>query len=488
MSVSPSAPATLVRRRTRALVAVSALVASAAVAVVPAAGAAAVSRACSSAAAPSGSPRLTLHNKIVSLGARPHLAGSSAARCAAASPTVHASDPGQGAPPLLFHGGAVMATPANGDQVVVTPIFWAPPGYTFSGSYKSVIEQYLRDVAAASGQNNIFATNTEYSGTNGTVHYHVVAGTPIHAHNPLPPQECTPDPGPVYKDRKHYTGCVDDDQVTAEVTTASAHLPKNLGHMYLLFTPKQLESCIYSDAEAVAAGGNACTVSSSASHSAYCAYHSWATNNTNEIYGEMPFPVYGLRSDAGACAVSSNPDSPNGNVDADVEVSPTSHEMSEAFTDPNAVGPDQLGGWYDAAGFENGDECAYIYGPLSGSAGRHYNQTMNGHHYLTQEEFSNADFFATYGQGGCNQQEPAPVVNSITPASGSHSGGTKVSVVGSYFTPAVQVFIGGIAAKVLARPDAGHMTISTPAHAAGTVSLTVKTIGGTSAPVSYAYH
>ena len=42
---------------------------------------AASSRACSSAAAASRSPRLALHNKIVSLGARPHAAGS-AARCA----------------------------------------------------------------------------------------------------------------------------------------------------------------------------------------------------------------------------------------------------------------------------------------------------------------------------------------------------------------------------------------------------------------------
>ena len=257
-----------------------------------------------------------------------------------------------------------MATPANGDKVVVTPIFWAPPGYSFSGSYKSVIEQYCVMSRRRAARTTSSPPTPSTAAPTGRCTTTSVAGTPIHAHNPLPPQECTPDPGPVYKDHKPYTGCVDDDQVTAEVTTASAHLPKDLGHMYLLFTPKQLESCIYSDAEAVAAGGNACTVSSSATDSAYCAYHSWATHNTNEIYGEMPYPIYGLRSDAGACAVSSNPDSPNNSVDADVEVSPTSHEMSEAFTDPNAVGPDQLGGWYDPAGFENGDECAYIYGPL----------------------------------------------------------------------------------------------------------------------------
>ena len=136
---------------------------------------------------------------------------------------------------------------------------------------------------------------------------------------------------------------------------------------------------------------------------------------------------------------------------------------------PEHRGPEQLGGWYDAAGFENGDECAYIYGPLSGAAGRRYNQTINGHHYLTQEEFSNADFFATYGRGGCVQQEPAPVINSVSPQSGSHSGGTQITLVGSYFTPAAQVTIGGRPATVLSRPDAGHLVVRTPAHAAGTV-------------------
>ena len=166
--------------------------------------------------------------------------------------------------------------------------------------------------------------------------------------NALPPQECTPDPGPIYKNGKPYTACVDDDQVTAEVTSRTAGLPKDLGHMYVLFTPKQVESCFYSDAEAVAAGGNACTVSSNPATSAYCAYHSWATGNVNEIYAEMPYPIYGLDSLAGWCAVSATPDSPNNSADADVEISPTSHEMSEAITDPNSVGPNNLAGWYDA--------------------------------------------------------------------------------------------------------------------------------------------
>ena len=42
-------------------------------------------------------------------------------------------------------------------------------------------------------------------------------------------------------------------------------------------------------------------------------------------------------------------------------------------------------------------------GPTSGTPGALYNQTINGHHYLTQEEFSNNSFFQS--GGGCLQGE-----------------------------------------------------------------------------------
>ena len=64
--------------------------------------------------------------------------------------------------------------------------------------------------------------------------------------------------------------------------------------------------------------------------------------------------------------------------DAETEVSPTSHEILEAITDP-----DTQTGWYD---YENGDECAYVYGPTKGAAGRYYNQVINHRHYLSQSE------------------------------------------------------------------------------------------------------
>ena len=69
-------------------------------------------------------------------------------------------------------------------------------------------------------------------------------------------------------------------------------------------------------------------------------------------------------------------------------------ELTEAITD-------WAGAWFDAAGFENGDECGFVYGPPQGAPGAFFNQVINGHDYLTQEEFSNASFFAS--GGGCLQ-------------------------------------------------------------------------------------
>jgi hypothetical protein len=75
--------------------------------------------------------------------------------------------------------------------------------------------------------------------------------------------------------------------------------------------------------------------------------------------------------------------SPNHNLDADTEISPTSHEIVEAITDPNVYD-----GWFDKYGFEIGGDCAYVWGATAGKFGQEYNQVNNGHKYLTQEELS----------------------------------------------------------------------------------------------------
>jgi hypothetical protein len=331
------------------------------------------------------------------VGKCPTLVASAAVR-KAASVSIPASDTAVGTPPLIFHGGPVMMTRSTG-PLVVTPIFWNPPGHPMTAAYKEIITAYLSSVALASGQNtNVFSVANEYFGSNGKIHYRVGLGASINDTNPLPASGCTvasKDTANIYADNSGYDACLDDDQLQAEINsvTAARGLPHNLSHIYVLFLPKAVESCF--NAGSTTTANNACTINHQPS-AAFCAYHSEATSSA--IYANMPYPIYqsSIGFTCGSDASFGVIESPNGNPDADTEISPTSHEINEAITDP-----DTNTGWYDSSGFENGDECAYIFGTTHGGPGRAWNQKIGGFHFLTQEEFSNRDFAIT--GGGCVQ-------------------------------------------------------------------------------------
>jgi hypothetical protein len=325
-----------------------------------------------------------------------------------ASGTKTAGVDANGEPPLISHGGAVMGTRQTG-PLVITPIFWDPAGYPMDPSYTGLITQYLSDVAKASGSdNNVFSVATQYKGTDGQVRYDIKLGTPINDTNPLPASGCTlasNDNAGIYADGSGYTACLDDAQVNGEanaVATANG-LPRNLSHIYVVYLPKHVESCFNPGSSTSTAGGQACTINNQPT-ATYCAYHSFVMNGFSFtgtpfelVYANMPFPVY-LSKTGFTCGTDVNfpgvIESPNNNPDADTEISPSSHEINEAWTDP-----DTNSGYYDLFGNENGDECAYRFGTTSGAPGAFYNQVINGHRYLTQLEFSNSSFFRS--GGGC---------------------------------------------------------------------------------------
>jgi hypothetical protein len=333
-------------------------------------------------------------------------------------------------PPLVWHGGPVMSI--DHGPITITPIFWEPNGYFNAGDYRNIIDTYLGDVAAASGSDdNVYSTATEYPGSNGNNGYDVVLGAPIRDHNPFPkgnsPRGCSVgklDQSGIYADGSGYTACLSDAQVTAEIqnvinAAAGGPLPSDYNHEYVMLTPKHVASCFF--AGSTASKKNVCTIDHYPS-GAYCAYHTMFGPDypaSGTVYANMPYPVYHspvgftCGTDAGGHGTIESPNF-NGSassMDADVEVSPLSHEVMESITDPNTTD-----GWFDGIGNENGDDCAYVYGngtwtDLGGTPGRFYNQTINGDHYITQEEFSNADWFHTDGAGGCVRSESA-----VTPA------------------------------------------------------------------------
>ena len=323
-----------------------------------------------------------------------------------------------GNPPLLFNGaggaascffdpcdnGNVMMTASTGPLVVV-PIFWSPTGYPMSAAYKNLITTYLGDVAKDSGsKQNVFSVANEYYGNNGQIQYNMGLGPVLTDTNTIA-SDCTVaanDTTGIYPDGSGYSACVSDAVLTAEVdsVTAANHLPHDLSHIYVMFFPKGVETCF---APGSTTTNNACTINHNPT-AAFCAYHSEDTNRA--VYANLSYPIYHsplattpftCGSDAGRAGFGQI-ESPNGNPDADVEISPLSHEITEATTDP-----DVQTGWYDSSGFENGDECAYIYGRTRGAPGAYFNQVINGGHYLTQQEPSNKLFNSSGGTAACVQ-------------------------------------------------------------------------------------
>ncbi len=78
---------------------------------------------------------------------------------------------------------------------------------------------------------------------------------------------------------------------------------------------------------------------------------------------------------------------------------------------------------------------------------------------------------------------PLPTVTSVDPSQGSSSGGTSVTIQGTYIVPTLleAVDFGTYAATVTSSSD-GVITVTTPAEPPGVVHVTVTTTDGTSAP------
>jgi hypothetical protein len=286
-------------------------------------------------------------------------------------------------PPLQYSGGPVLDT-NSATGLTVTPVYWAPAGssYQFPAGYETIINGYVTNVAAASGQdNNVYSVGDEYyQETNGAktyVSYDIKAGNAIVDTDAFPQSGCKATGG--------NSVCLTDQQLRDEFT----HLQPKLGfvadiaHFYPMFLPPNVET---EDRDG------------STSVSSYCGYHRSFTSGTLFIdYGDIPY-------EPEACPTGQ---APNGNVVADGAVSTLSHELNEAITDPES----SAYAWNDSSGNEIGDICAQDYGPPIGSTnpkdpGRtEYNQVINGGKYYVQTEFSNVAY-SNQGVGkGCVQSE-----------------------------------------------------------------------------------
>lgn len=327
-------------------------------------------------------------------------------------------------------------------------IYWLPAGYSVSANYESLIDGFLQNVGAASGHSdNVYSVATQYGDTTGAGNYASSFGGSVIDTDPFPASGCTDGPLAV---------CLTDAQLQAEIDNViAAHgWPTGLSREFFVFTPLQVGSCFDSS-------------SSTCAYSYYCAYHSSFTSGTGTVlYADEPYaalPAAGSACDTG--------ERPNGD-DADATINLVSHEHIESITDP------LLSAWYDQAGFEIGDKCAWRFGQPLGSTGgsgtdTDYNEQIGTGEYYLQEEWSNQTYDASSGEpGSCVQRDVAQLV--LTgPGGGRVTGNSGVDCTNAVCDMSAVV---GKTETFTAHPATGSSFVGWQGHCSGTETCTA-TIG-----------
>ena len=238
-------------------------------------------------------------------------------------------------PELTDHGGRVVPT------MHLYVLFW---GTGFEQTTAALYASFLGGL----GSSDWWAIDSQYL-RGAANHVSYVTSFTDTAHKPSP--------------------SVTDAAIQAEVARviAAGSLPYDANGLYYVVTPKTTRVCT----------NGACSCTS------FCGYHSaFASTNGVVLYAAIPSAA----ACPSACGVfAKDALSPNHNVEADEGVSIMAHEAAETQSD--AYGD----AWFDGAGWENGDKCAYQYGATTHAAdGAPVNQAWGGKSWLVQMNWSNA--------------------------------------------------------------------------------------------------
>jgi len=202
--------------------------------------------------------------------------------------------------------------------------------------------------------------------------------------------------------------------------------------------------------------------------SQFCGYHDnlVAPNTTNVKFAMVGDAGTHLASCAGQTAFS-----PNSNPSADAMASVIAHEIVETVTDP-------LGNtWYDGAGWENGDKCAWDFGTTADvtilSSGAKQNTVFGGRGYLIQQNLE-ANTSTCLLQASALPS--APTITSFTPTTSAV--GSTITITGTNFMQVSAVGIGGVLTPTFTVTGTTSISVKIPT---GAVSgpVTVRTISGT---------
>jgi PKD repeat protein len=317
---------------------------------------------------------------------------------------------------VQYQGGPVLHSAAP------YVIYWDPTGTGIAARSRQVIDQYLTDVAADSGEvDDVYGVGRQYYDRAGIADasqtFSASSQALVDPHT-YPSQDTTNCPTQV-----GYSTCITDAQLRAELTAfiTANHLPVDGpttesefpgdAPVYFLILPKTVNTC------------NNSGDCSGGPQFGFCAEHSYYQHSGSYIlYSDVPFSVFtefgtkGCQFDNTGSVLQA----PNGDP-ADNVVDDLSHELNETITDP------LINAWVNTTnpGNELADQCqeydttvavtplngnsANAYEPtLGGSAalGTLYDQLINGDQYYTQSLWSN-------GQVDCEMQ---PTPTTLTPS------------------------------------------------------------------------
>lgn len=248
-------------------------------------------------------------------------------------PANAAAVPG-GSGDLVDHGGAVLS------EVHIYPIFWGPASTNFSQSYKDAITNFFNGIQCGAG-----TTRTSCTGHSDLVkQYFRGAQSKITFPRSFNDSSNPPISSPT----------------STSIVAEAAKVVKNAGlnidplGLYMVFT------------------------SNFPSRANYCAWHSAgsykATSNSVPAWFAVAYMPY-VGTMAG-CSAKNLPGVTTFTTSQPVHsvINVTTHELYEAMSDSLI---NNRSAWYDAAGYENGDKCAWNFA-----------STVNG--YIVQSEYSNS--------------------------------------------------------------------------------------------------
>jgi hypothetical protein len=228
-----------------------------------------------------------------------------------------------------YHGGRVL------DESTAYAIYWQPDGFFMSPKYETVIDQFFHDI----GSTAMYDILPQYRDTDG------VPRNISHF-------------GGGFVDITPYPLHMNDASIRDEVRHAIAlnGWPKGgYDAIFFVFTASKAKDAF-----------------------AYCAYHSdFSMSGKPVVYSIVPY-----QRDLGPHGCGTPSEVFPNDRDADLTIDTLWHEMAESISDP-------VDAWFrNSDGSEIADICQNDYGPLAPDGSDV--ALRNGHHYVTQEIWSNA--------------------------------------------------------------------------------------------------